>query len=1045
MTWLVMATVLSFVTLLTTVALLVVGGLRSAAHRHCVLLSALLCILAAPVFVAAAAWSGVSWRVPILAGAGATFGDSRSKSTSPDARRRNPAATPMLVQAGSPEDMQPATSAPSGIGPRKESTDAINETGPAWRAEYAAQAVWGIGSTVLLLGVVRSAIKARRILKSAQRIARGDVHGVIQDVTNQLHAKQVFRVGTCGKISGPVVVGFFRPWILLPPTCLKALSPFDLFQVLLHEGAHALRRDPLVALLQQFGGALLWWHPLVHLLNYRLTQAREDICDNHVLAHVEPSVYGALLLRLSTMSPLARSSVPGIGMMHARGRLEQRIRGLLDSRRATMTHVHRTTTASISCLFVLLSLGVASAQFGDGTTESHQEFILTETKAAPESESVSFSWMTPVRPNPLLEEVDLSQFQLVLTFHGATDKPFYDLTLAASPVSFQQSQFRMLAPIDEAQAGKIVDFLKNYELLRNAEDAGTQEDPTTGPQYLLRVWTGKKHLRQSLDWNLGTSMRLQALRKALDGDAASAMDRLLERLQGQMNRWESGSAERSLSTVLSLKVKDGQVRSGDIVPIRLELTNTGSETQSYHQHEFLRTGTVFSVFDERGEKLPYLGGGVGVMQSTATIGGGATMPLAEGDLSSYYYLRRPGRYAATFQNAELPGSNAVFFQVIPRQAGDGDGDPMGKLLGLPASGWSIIGSPNRQAEIQPGKNRAKSSGWQFTFVDREKGFKGSACLVQFWLTEQPVAMAEPIDNDPLPATEDLGKVGRWHAYFYASPEALERWPGVKSDLIAALEERLPPANVIDSNAATDDDLRLLHDRFKTLILAAVRQGDEEEIARLTSEFNSLLGAKLCYAQVVRRAAALPEPKILLSRFYGDMHIDIGKPHFERSTAPHILPLPEQRCVLIASNEVAPDLWKDDLQITLAIKDDVAISAATEEMRKLLPFVPEGWWLEESAERSMSIRPGDNWNEVKGRSLRFVRQPPLHQGEGLIMLWLAEAPAAPRQTSEFSSIPGSKHLGKLGRWHAYLLVSEPALVAWPTAEKDLVKALSQAAE
>src|SRR4029078_6519352 len=124
------------------------------------------------------------------------------------------------------------------------------------------------------------------------------------------------------------VVGCWTRWILIPARYLETLSREELLQVLIHEGAHALRRDPLVALLQRIGGAMFWWPPLVHLVNRNLTRAREEVCDNFVLTHTAPETYGATLLRLATLSPAMARLPLAIGMFDSRGELGEGIWGV---------------------------------------------------------------------------------------------------------------------------------------------------------------------------------------------------------------------------------------------------------------------------------------------------------------------------------------------------------------------------------------------------------------------------------------------------------------------------------------------------------------------------------------------------------------------------------------------------------------------------------------------------------------------------------------------------------------------------------------------
>lgn len=59
----------------------------------------------------------------------------------------------------------------------------------------------------------------------------------------------------------PVVLGHFRPLILLPIGLLAGLPPAQMEAVLVHELAHIRRHDYLMNLLERFAEGLLFYHP----------------------------------------------------------------------------------------------------------------------------------------------------------------------------------------------------------------------------------------------------------------------------------------------------------------------------------------------------------------------------------------------------------------------------------------------------------------------------------------------------------------------------------------------------------------------------------------------------------------------------------------------------------------------------------------------------------------------------------------------------------------------------------------------------------------
>lgn len=81
----------------------------------------------------------------------------------------------------------------------------------------------------------------------------------------------------------PSVDGLLRPRISLPSGIDRLLSEDELDAVLIHEIAHAKRRDNLIRLVHEIGLCALWFHPLVWIAGARLSLYRELSCDESVI------------------------------------------------------------------------------------------------------------------------------------------------------------------------------------------------------------------------------------------------------------------------------------------------------------------------------------------------------------------------------------------------------------------------------------------------------------------------------------------------------------------------------------------------------------------------------------------------------------------------------------------------------------------------------------------------------------------------------------------------------------------------------------------
>ncbi|MEX0715530.1 MAG: M56 family metallopeptidase [Planctomycetaceae bacterium] len=218
-----------------------------------------------------------------------------------------------------------------------------------------ALAIWGAGFAFCMARMARGAIVVRNLRRHATPVKRNPA---VARVEAALPVRRSLRVLVSERIGTAVAVGPFRPAIVVPRTYLKELSEDELFAVLTHETAHIVRRDHVVGLLQRIVEALFWPHPLVHALNRRLSRAREEVCDNHVLRHCDPRTYSVILLRLVERLPRRCAPASALSFFDHRWKLEDRVAGLLDRRRrggvGSRRRVPSLTAAAFAVLAVLL-------------------------------------------------------------------------------------------------------------------------------------------------------------------------------------------------------------------------------------------------------------------------------------------------------------------------------------------------------------------------------------------------------------------------------------------------------------------------------------------------------------------------------------------------------------------------------------------------------------------------------------------------------------------------------------------------------------------
>lgn len=143
---------------------------------------------------------------------------------------------------------------------------------------------WLLVFFIKLAGMIRD-------LVAVHRLRTNKVHSLPEEwnealsrlaLLMKLNAAPLLRESV--QVSQPVVIGFFKPLILVPAGLLMRLPADEAEAILLHELAHIRRHDYLVNLLQHFTETLFFFHPAIWWLSSRMDQEREHCCDDRVIA-----------------------------------------------------------------------------------------------------------------------------------------------------------------------------------------------------------------------------------------------------------------------------------------------------------------------------------------------------------------------------------------------------------------------------------------------------------------------------------------------------------------------------------------------------------------------------------------------------------------------------------------------------------------------------------------------------------------------------------------------------------------------------------------
>lgn len=105
----------------------------------------------------------------------------------------------------------------------------------------------------------------------------------IDQLCQKMKINKTVRLLQSSVVKIPIVIGYFKPVILLPVTVLTGMPSDQIETILIHELAHISRRDYLVNILQSIMEILYFFHPAIWWISRIICVEREHCCDDIVV------------------------------------------------------------------------------------------------------------------------------------------------------------------------------------------------------------------------------------------------------------------------------------------------------------------------------------------------------------------------------------------------------------------------------------------------------------------------------------------------------------------------------------------------------------------------------------------------------------------------------------------------------------------------------------------------------------------------------------------------------------------------------------------
>lgn len=244
---------------------------------------------------------------------------------------------------------------------------------------------WFIGMTVSLIAVLRQWLVARKLSRQSTLVSCPTTRRIYQSLCRKYNVGSIQPIlATTLRGKTPMLVGVWRPRILLPKSLLGTLGDNELKLVLAHELAHVARRDLLWNLLVVVVRVCFFFHPLVWIGQSRYALDQEMACDQLALRTTRSGIkdYGNLLLKCSSVSGGATQTWATVGVISSFNSLKKRIIEMGKKRNNTLGAAIASLAAIALCMLLATPVQLVAQQEDSTTTAESKPAKSVQLKPA---------------------------------------------------------------------------------------------------------------------------------------------------------------------------------------------------------------------------------------------------------------------------------------------------------------------------------------------------------------------------------------------------------------------------------------------------------------------------------------------------------------------------------------------------------------------------------------------------------------------------------------------------------------------------------------
>jgi bla regulator protein BlaR1 len=302
-------------------------------------------------------------------------------------------------------------------------------------------------------------------------------------------SQKVSLKGSFNAIS-PMVIGYFKPVILVPSAIISSLSYNEMEAILAHELAHIRRHDFLFICIQNMAEILLFYHPVTWMISSFLNKEREKCCDDIAVSITNNSLPFAKAITLME-NIRVNNNMPAALLIGSSNKLFIRIKRILHNgiRKSSLAERIAASVIIITGLFLI------SAFAGYAHNKPSETSKPKVTSGSP----ISGNNQVSVLPDTLKKYRETRMVEAEMADDSTKSTTSYKIT-------YENDSVKDLI-VNKKKISR--DHLDEYQKkLAEIMELGREESLQN-----IHVWNDNKHMRESMEMAMQQSKF--ALEKAM--------------------------------------------------------------------------------------------------------------------------------------------------------------------------------------------------------------------------------------------------------------------------------------------------------------------------------------------------------------------------------------------------------------------------------------------------------------------------------------------------------------------------------------------------